>query len=256
MSKAKKRKEIKKGFGTKEWADTNVNCYYGCSNDCKYCYAKRMALRFKRETNESWKTMYPNINAINKEYKKREGRIMFPTSHDITPETYPNCLIVLKKLLDAGNEVLITTKPNLTVITKLICELDKYQEQIQFRFTITSIDNKVLRFWEPYAPNYNERKNSLILARSFNYKTSVSIEPFLDEDPYPLIKDIAPYCSESIWIGKLNYIKNRINSWENIQKVIDNLSLLPDKIKKLIRIKDSIRKMYGKRGLELGLCLK
>jgi DNA repair photolyase len=34
--------------GTKEWADHNVNCIRGCSNDCRYCYAKIMAKRFGR----------------------------------------------------------------------------------------------------------------------------------------------------------------------------------------------------------------
>lgn len=35
-------------LGTKEWADSNVNCYLGCSNNCRYCYAKKMAIRFNR----------------------------------------------------------------------------------------------------------------------------------------------------------------------------------------------------------------
>ena len=30
--------------GTKEWADRNENCLDGCSHDCKYCYAKAMAV--------------------------------------------------------------------------------------------------------------------------------------------------------------------------------------------------------------------
>ena len=34
-------------FGTKEWAPYNFNFMNGCSNDCSYCYAKEMAVRFK-----------------------------------------------------------------------------------------------------------------------------------------------------------------------------------------------------------------
>ena len=39
-------------FGTKEWADENVNIQNGCPNDCRYCYAKAMAVQYKRETRD------------------------------------------------------------------------------------------------------------------------------------------------------------------------------------------------------------
>lgn len=252
MTEVKKVEKVK-GFGTKEWSDSSVNCFYGCSNNCSYCYAKRMAIRFNRETEESWKTMYPNKKAIEKTYRKRNGRIMFPTSHDITIESYIDCLIVLRKLLEAENEVLITTKPNLVVITHLTGELIKYKNQIQFRFTITSIDDKKLQEFEPNAPSFSERMLSLRLAYFDGYKTSVSIEPFLDKNPIKVIERVAPFCSETIWIGKLNYQTTEFNTFENIQKVIENLKLLPESIKSKIRIKDSIRNMYKKQGLEVNL---
>ena len=239
-------------LGTKEWADSNVNCYYGCSNNCRYCYAKKMAIRFKRKTEETWKTMEPNQKAIEKGYSKRKGRIMFPTSHDITPESLSGSLIVLKKLLDSNNEVLITTKPNLTCI-KFICNgFYKKKDLIQFRFTITSIDNELLSFWEPNAPLFEERLESLIHAYDKGYKTSISIEPFLDKDPFILVEKLIPYVTESIWIGKMNYIhfKNvssrdyiyyiqikKINEKENLNRIIERTK---EYVKFNIKIKDSI----------------
>jgi len=239
-------------LGTKEWADSNVNCYYGCSNDCKYCYAKKMAVRFKRKTEKSWKIMEPNQKTIKKGYSKRKGRIMFPTSHDITPESLNGCLIVLKKLLDADNEVLITTKPNLSCI-KIICNnFFKKKHLIQFRFTITSINDEFLSFWEPYAPLLKERLNSLKHAYNNGYRTSISIEPFLDFDPFFLVDKLIPYVNESIWIGKMNYVffKNarakEIKYYKKIQKINEkeNLKRIVEKTKKYeksnIQIKDSI----------------
>lgn len=239
-------------LGTKEWADSNVNCYYGCSNNCRYCYAKKMAIRFKRKTEETWKTMEPNQKAIEKGYSKRRGRIMFPTSHDITPESLSGCLIVLKKLLDANNEVLITTKPNLTCI-KFICNsFYKKKDLIQFRFTITSISNELLSFWEPNAPLFEERLESLIHAYDMGYKTSISIEPFLDENPFHLINELIPYVTDSVWIGKMNYIhfKNvssedlkyylkikKINEKENLIRIIERTK---ENGKYNIKIKDSV----------------
>ncbi len=154
-----------------------------------------------------------NSRNVEKDYKKRNGRIMFPSSHDITPSILESCLIVLNKLLSSGNEILITSKPHLSIV-KEICEtFQKYQNQIQFRFTIGSINNRLLNFWEPGAPEFEERLNSLRFAYDLNYKTSVSIEPFLDYDPVPLVTVIDPFVNETIWIGIMHYInRNKVNA--------------------------------------------
>jgi len=238
-------------FGTKEWADSNVNCYSGCSNDCRYCYAQKMAIRFKRKTEKTWKFMVPNHKSINKGYRKRSGRVMFPTSHDITPESLENCLIVLKKLVESRNYILITTKPNFYCTEEICREFNENKILIQFRFTITSVNNKLLKFWEPGAPNFEERLKSLKYAFNQGYKTSISIEPFLDEDPYELVGLLKPYTTESIWIGKMNYIRSRgildsekifyerikqVNSKRNLLKIVKKTEVYDP----LLRIKDSI----------------
>ncbi len=193
-------------IGTKEWADTNVNIYHGCSNDCVYCYARGMAIRFKRKTKENWKEMDLNIKAANKGYKKRKGRIMFPSSHDITLATYKNCLDVLQKILEAGNDVLITTKPDDRVIKFLCKNLVSFRNQIQFRFTITALHYEISATFEPNAPYPDYRLVSLRHAYLEGYKTSISIEPFLQEKE--IIKDLIlatqGYVTESIWIGPMN----------------------------------------------------
>ena len=38
-----KQKQV---FGTKEWAKYNENFISGCSHDCRYCYAKTMAMGY------------------------------------------------------------------------------------------------------------------------------------------------------------------------------------------------------------------
>jgi len=248
MSKSHKRITS----GTKEWADSNVNCYSGCSNNCRYCYAKKMAIRFNRKTEDTWKMMVPNLKSIDKGYNKRNGRVMFPTSHDITEESVDNCLFVLQKLLDSRNSVLITTKPKFDCI-KLICDkFGKYKEQIQFRFTITSTEDELLEFWEPKAPLFKERFNSLKFAFIKGYKTSVSIEPFLDKDPYVIVDKLVPFVTESLWIGKMNYVYSKnlgpsekrfydkiweINTKENLIKIVNKAGNYE---KPVVRIKDSI----------------
>jgi len=217
-----------------------------------------MAIRFGRRTEENWQDMNLKANAINKSYKKRKGRVMFPTSHDITPdlEVKKACFKVLRKLLESENSVLITSKPSYEVIKEICQKFKGYKHLIQFRFTITSNNNELLKFWEPGAPDYDERLRALIYAFEKGFKTSVSIEPFLDFDPIPLIDSLTPWITESIWIGKMNYIRrNNLSDSEksfysSIRKnyEIKNIIKIARKLenKKLIRFKDSIRKVLSK----------
>lgn len=245
-------------IGTKEWADKNVNCYFGCPYNCPYCYAKRMWKRFKEKRKypmKKWEEFYPNLKAINKKYKKIEGRIMFPSTHDIIDWDYicryedgttekrnikEDCFIVLKKILEVGNEVLITSKPSYKVITELIKKFTIYINQIQFRFTITTGDSYIAKENEPYAPCIEERFMSLIYSFEHGYKTSVSIEPFLDKDPIILIKHLAKYCTESIWLGIMSGRKYKYHDINNLRLIYTNLKNLPETIKNKIRLKDSI----------------
>jgi len=238
--------------GTKEWASSNINIFFGCQHNCRYCYAKKIAIRFNRKSEDTWKVMELNPNKLLQNFRRRSGRIMFPTSHDIIPEFKSECFQVLEKILEVGNLVLITTKPHLEVIKAICRDFFYYKDLIQFRFTITSIDNSLLRFWEEGAPTFEERFESLKFAFKMNYKTSVSIEPFLDSNPKKLIDTIYPYISETIWIGKMNYISQNkipkedranykkirmIYSHKNLLSIINSLESY-----KKVRYKDSIRK--------------
>jgi len=206
QSKVDDKKSITSG--TKEWADHNVNCVKGCFNDCRYCYAKMMAKRFGRCTDETWKEMEINEGVISRTFGKYSGRVMFPSSHDIVdvPEIKEACFTVIHKLLQAENELLITTKPKLSVTKDIMRRFYSFKSQIQFRFTITSLDDRLISFWEPNAPLFEERLESLRYAYKKGFKTSVSIEPFLDYYPMKLVHMLSPHITESIWLGPMNYI--------------------------------------------------
>jgi DNA repair photolyase len=250
----------KKTSGTKEWADFNVNCVKGCANDCRYCYAKMMAKRFGRCSDDTWKDMEINRKAVEKNYGKYKGRVMFPSSHDIVniPKIKNACYTVLQKLLDSENEVLITMKPDLTITKEIVTQFKEYKPQMQFRFTITSQNNETLSFWERNAPQFEERLESLTLAHSEGFKTSVSIEPFLDYEPQNLVRKVAPYVTESIWIGPMNYIPRKNISddekpiYDQMRKNIEvsHLKEIYEELKSFpnIRFKDS---MKIKLGMEL-----
>jgi len=240
-----------KTAGTEEWAKKNLNICYGCPHNCTYCYAKDMAKRFKRiENDKEWVNWRLNHRKINKGYRKIKNSdpnlydYMFPTSHDIFKHILPECIKVLRKVLEAGNSVLITTKPDPYCVKQLVKELKEYKEQICFRFTITSAFNSILTKYEPNAPKFEERKEALKYAYSHNFKTSLSLEPLLDPSPLPILDRLQKYVNDEIWIGilsgkippelKINY------SLENLKEIYRECKNLPLEAKNKIRFKDSI----------------
>lgn len=253
-------KKNKPVFGTTEWAASNVNYLKGCSNDCKYCFSKEMAIRFKRKTPENWKQEEVNWEAYNKSLRYRDGYIMFPSTHDITPEHINLAIDFLKRLLSAGNKVLIVSKPSFICIKQICDNFTEYKNQILFRFTIGSNSSKTLRFWEPNAPDYKERKQALIYAFEAGYQTSISCEPMLDNKIDKEINDLMPYVTDAIWLGKMNFAIRRLrtNGQLNDETRVAAEQLLEwqsdEAIKKLynrykdnqnIKWKESIKKVVG-----------
>ena len=114
--------------GTQEWAASNVNIQDGCEHDCLYCYAKTMAIRFKRATPASWKRPQFRQHDLDRGFTRRSGRIMFPTAHDITDQNIDECLAVLDRMLAAGNDLLIVSKPRLSCAKRLCEELAQYRD--------------------------------------------------------------------------------------------------------------------------------
>lgn len=233
-------KDNKLLFGTKEWAPYNFNFMSGCSNNCVYCYAKDMAIRFKRKTADNWQEE-ETVSMNGKSYTKRNGPIMLPSSHDITPGNIHIALDVIKKLIKNENELLIVTKPNYDCISKII-EITKNEKHlIKFRFTIGSANSDTLKLWEPGASGFEERLKSLKLAFKHGYSTSISCEPLLDNKFDTLYEKIEKYVTDSIWIGKMNMPSKRVNS--NTDK-----SFPLEALEQLIKWQedDEIMKLYNK----------
>lgn len=248
-----------KTSGTREWADVTVNCCTGCQHGCLYCYAESLALQRKQVTEGQWTNQrIRHHDVVKGRRKKFQGWVMFPSSHDITPFNLNACLTVLEKLLNAGNKVLIVSKPHLDCIEAICQQFGDYREKILFRFTIGASDDQILSFWEPGAPAYAERMVSLQYAYAHDFQTSVSVEPMLDSmNIDQLVMELLPFVTETIWIGKMNHLgrlaKNadaqllsaiqhlKVGQYEDIIHAI----YLRHKLNPKIRWKASIKKMVG-----------
>jgi len=215
-------------FGTKEWAPQSANIVEGCSNNCKYCYAREMAVRFGRKKPNEWENEVYREDWAQKNYLPRNGRIMFPSTHDITPTNLNESVAFLKRLLLQGNSILIVTKPSLSCIHKLCHELSSYKDQILFRFTIGSVQDSVLSYWEPGAPCFDERFQSLKLAYNRGFSTSISCEPILDDDPSEIIETLLPYITDAIWMGKPNALIRRLkmNGYQDKSTIVSAINLM------------------------------
>jgi DNA repair photolyase len=250
------------GHGTQEWAEINANIQQGCSNACLYCYANANALRFgKIKLSEEWTQEKINWKAVRKPARKRKGVTMFPTAHDITQNNLPSVLEFLDNLLAPGNKVLIVSKPDPVCIADICSSFKKYRDQILFRFTIGTTDIDTSIFWEPGAPLPGDRIEALKHAAFMGYQTSVSMEPMLAGTGMAIdtYRAVEPYVTETVWIGKMNRMRERIEQtpanlmaigWiEEYQKDSEILKLvaaLKDEPK--VRWKDSIKEIIARYG--------
>ncbi|SLM31144.1 Putative selenocysteine protein (fragment) [Desulfamplus magnetovallimortis] len=193
--------------GFREWADKSINIATGCENNCLYCYAKYMANRFGHRDKDDWERCVVRPKDVDVNRKKVKGLIGFPTSHYILPSIFDDYSKTLLKLLEAGNDVLIVSKPRYDLMKRLCKSIDRYKDQVLFRFTIGAMNNQKLKFWEPNAPTYEERKKSLRHVKKKGFRTSVSIEPMIDSlNIESLVSDLDPYVTEDIWVGIMSNV--------------------------------------------------
>jgi len=199
--------------GTREWSVESDNVVLGCTHKCRYCYARANAVRRRQiGSYEEWGESYNRVRPaqLRRRRKPVNGRVMFPTTHDITPEHLAPCLEVIRKHLRAGNELLIVSKPHLECVQAICLEARMFHELILFRFTVGAMEESILAYWEPGAPTFEERLACLRYAHRQGYATSVSCEPLLDADnAVNLFRTVEPYVSDTIWIGKMNQLRSR-----------------------------------------------
>lgn len=215
--------------GTREWSGHSANCCLGCSHACVYCYARAAALRFGRiRRGRQWADEHPmtaaEIAADPKFSIGYRGIVMFPTAHDITPTNADACLAALRRLLAAGNRVLLVTKPHLATMPRVleayaaslreVLVLDRVDRphvpELEVRCSITCADEPVRELWEPGAPPIAERLDCLRCLGEHGVRASVSIEPCLQPDKAgEIVAAVERLATGEIWIGKLRDLRRR-----------------------------------------------
>jgi len=182
---------------------------------------------------ENWREMENKEEMGKKKFMKRDGMIMSPSSHDITESNVELAIKVFKNILEPGNELLIVSKPKGSLIKKVCKAIEPWKKQVLFRFTIGTLNDKIRAYWEPGAPTINERLEALEYAHENDWRTSVSVEPFLDENVVGLVRVLIPLVSDTIWIGPMNKIHVPKELWTEKEKKLYSP-------KTLIQIKEEV----------------
>jgi len=227
-----------------------------------------MAIRFKRKSPDSWKN--EELLISNGRIGKVNGQVMFPSTHDITPDNIDLSIKAIANILKFSNKILIVSKPHLSCISRICNDFQNYKDNILFRFSIGSSNDSILKFWEENAPLFNERLESLRFAYNNGFKTSVSCEPMLDNKIENVIELVLPYVTDSVWIGKINFLirrlkingysdketlykANQLLEWQKDENIYDLYDRYKDN--PLIKWKESIKKVLKieipiKKGLD------
>ena len=234
----------KEKTGVQEWAKHSFNFQKGCSNGCKYCYARKMLKRFEPDVDFDNPMLHLTKTAAALLQKTVGGIIMFPTMHDISElnkQYYKHYLYIL---LNNNNKVLVVTKGNkeiFEVIDHIVTNCPDKLHNLELRVTIGSIDSNVLKHFEPFAPLVNDRLKVLSYALRNGIKVSISCEPMLDRSVLCLIQR-AKELNCDIWFGLANGFFE-----EGMPKITDDwVQMIINSAKKynFIKLKDSLS---GKR---------
>lgn len=192
-----------------KWGTTReVNCVLGCSHNCRYCFVKYHAVFKARSLREGqWRRPRIQRGEVKKNRRKSLATVVFPTRHDITPEVLDPCLRVLERLLAAGNRVVVESKPHLVCINQIVEKFGEFRSLLSFRFTIGALDPRILRYWEPGAPSFQERMDCLGNAYLHGFRTAVVSRPLLDpENLRDLIDRLGAFITDYHLVGPMEKV--------------------------------------------------
>jgi hypothetical protein len=216
-----------------------------CKHDCKYCYVKFLRggifvpdiedvqateVSQAQETNQAMITNQAKITQV-WPLAKNEARqhIFFPSMSDVFVENVTDYLTIAQNIMNAGHEIMFTTKPTFEMIQEFIKQyqergLDK--EKMHIFVTITTDDTTtipntnipLLKSMETNCPSYMERIKCIMYLIYNGFIVNVMMEPYLS-DPVPIIDHLRPILhgrdnikrgGGMIAIGKMKYAEDAV----------------------------------------------
>lgn len=209
--------------------DFVINPYTGCRFGCSYCYASFMGRFVNKNISEWGNYVYVKINApallkkeITKFKDKGKGKTILLSSvtdpFQGVEAKYKLSEKCLEILADYGfeGEVSILTKSSLVLS---VLPILKRLKNVDVGLTITSTDDNISRYFEKFAPNVNQRLETLKKLNDEGIKTYVFFGPLLPhfvankEEIKKVLDAIYQTGTRRLFIEHINlskYIKDRM----------------------------------------------
>jgi DNA repair photolyase len=201
---AEKRRVEYRTLPTRKWLnrcesnrvpfDWSLNPYRGCEFGCKYCYARFTHEFMERRALDAFETEIYAKNWDSRAFRKellgvRPGQIIgIGTATDPyqpAERTYGLTRLALDEMRYLrGVSIFITTKSNLVDRDIDVLKTLSERNQVHVTLTITTMDRKLARLTEPYAPRPDLRMNAVAKLSSAGVSVGVIANPVL-----PLISD-------------------------------------------------------------------
>lgn len=193
-------------------SDYSLNCYTGCAHACAYCYARYMQ-RFHPHAEPWGEFVDVKINAV--EVLKRQLRRAAPGDVFVSSACdawqpvearYGLTRRCCELLLERGFQVNVLTKSALA-----LRDLEIFAGRTaRIGTTVTTLDERLQRLWEPQAAPVDERFGVIEAARRSGLTTSIMfgpLLPWLSDDGASIeamFRRAAALGIERIWIDALN----------------------------------------------------
>ena len=248
-------------------ADYCINCYVGCEHSCIYCYAEYYTKKYTQHKEEWGSFVDVKINAsevLRKEIlNKKKGSVFLSSLTDpYQPlekkyELTRRCLEILQR---NNFSVCIQTKSSL--VLRDLDLLRKFKE-CEVGFTITTLDEKIRKDFEPFSSPVEEKLKALKILKENGIKTYVFFGPIL---PFLSNKNLEEFfeklssLTDYFYVDKLNL---KPGVWGKCEKILkEKYPEILEKWKKIFfekssyyqEIKREIEEIAKKKNLKVVFC--
>lgn len=205
-------------------ADYCINCYVGCEHACIYCYAEYYTKKYTQHKEEWGSFVDVKINSaevLRKEVlNKKKGSVFLSSLTDpYQPlekkyELTRKCLEILQR---NNFSICIQTKSSLVLRDLDLLKKFKYCE---VGFTITTLDEKIRKDFEPFSSSVEEKLEALSILKENEIETYVffgPILPFLSDKKLEEFFKKLSGLTDYFFVDKLNL---KPGVWEKCEKIL------------------------------------
>lgn len=209
-----------------EYSALACNPYRGCGHKCAYCYVPAAIKMNREEFNKGAKERINFLSNLIKDAKKYEllninEQVLLSFTTDVYhPGDTSLTRKVIKVIQEHGMGICVLTKGG----SKAVRDIDLFRKDKDcFASTLTSLDDRFSKKWEPDAALPNDRISTLEKFHSNGIFTWVSLEPTLDTESSLEIIIRTHEFVDLYKIGRANYLPmTKTTDWESYtHKIID-----------------------------------